>query len=99
MTREQMVPFLETLRVERERLGRSWEDFQCSITLAEPQTEVAIADLERMGIQGLCAIAPWVPSPWETSKWYEPDDDPAQLASKKRALERFSEAVIRRFGD
>ncbi|MFP8876842.1 MAG: TIGR03619 family F420-dependent LLM class oxidoreductase [Myxococcota bacterium] len=99
MTCEQMAPFLKTLRDERTALGKDWEDFHCSITLAEPQTDAATARLDAMGVRSLCAIAPWVPSPWETAKWYEADDDPAALDSKKRALERFSEAVIRRFGD
>jgi len=99
MTREQMSPFLETLRAERARVGKSWDDFHCSITLAEEQTDEATADLEKLGITSLCAIAPWTPSPWESSKWYDPADDPGLLDSKKRALERFSESIIRRFGD
>ena len=99
MTREQMAPFLATLRREREALGKSWESFHCSITLAEPQTDEATQDLEEMGVASLCAIAPWVPSPWESSKWNHPADDPGKIDSKKRALERFSESVIRRFGD
>ena len=56
------------------------------------------AELEEMGVGSLCVIAPWVPSPWGSSSWYDEKADPGKLDSKQIAMERFAEAVIQKFG-
>ncbi|MBW2385634.1 MAG: TIGR03619 family F420-dependent LLM class oxidoreductase [Deltaproteobacteria bacterium] len=97
-TVEQMQPYLQTLRREREAAGLSWEDFEVSISLAEPQTPENTAELEAMGVGSLCVIAPWVPSPWGSTSWFDEKADPGKLDSKQFAMERFAEAVVHKFG-
>ena len=41
-------------------------------------------------------IAPWLPSPWDVQAWLDPGDDMSQLATKKKALERYADAVMRK---
>jgi probable F420-dependent oxidoreductase len=98
MSVEQIVPFVETLRREREAAGRAWEGFEISISLAEAQTPDNTAELEELGVGSLCVIAPWVPSPWGSTSWFDEKADPGKLDSKQFAMERFAEAVVRKFG-
>ena len=98
MATEQMVPYLKTLRREREAAGLAWEGYEVSISLAGPQTPEITADLEALGVGSLCVIAPWVPSPWGSTPWYDEKVDPGKLESKQVAMERFAEAVIHKFG-
>jgi len=98
MAREQMLPYVQTLRREREAAGLDWQGFEVSISLAEPQTPDNTAELDEMGVGSLCVIAPWVPSPWGTDTWYDEKADPGKLESKQIAMERFADAVIHKFG-
>jgi hypothetical protein len=47
-------------------------------------------------VHDLVVIAPWLPSPWDVQSWLEAGDDMSQLAVKKRALERYAHAVLRK---
>ena len=96
--KEQIFPFIEKLREERRAAGLSWDGYEVSISLAEPQTAENTAELEEMGVGSLCVIAPWVPSPWGSSSWYDEKADPGKLDSKQVAMERFADAVIHKFG-
>jgi probable F420-dependent oxidoreductase len=89
----QIVPFVETLRREREAAGKPWDGFEVSISLAEPQTPENTAELEELGVGSLCVIAPWVPSPWG-GEWYDENADAGKLDAKQAAMERFAEAVL-----
>ena len=97
MATEQIVPYVKTLRSEREAAGLAWEGFEVSISLAEPQTPDNTAALEALGVGSLCVLAPWVPSPWG-AEWYDATVDAAKLDSKQFAMQRFAEAVIQKFG-
>ena len=98
MAKEQMVPCLQTLRSERKAAGLAWQGFEVSITLAEPQTPENTAELEALGVGSLCVIAPWVPSPWGSTSWFDEKADPGKLESKQFAMQRFAESVIHKFG-
>ena len=98
MATEQMAPFVQTLRGEREAAGLAWDGYEVSISLAEPQTEANTAALEELGIGSLCVIAPWVPSPWGSTPWYDAQADPGRLEAKQFAMERFAKHVIHAFG-
>lgn len=98
MATAQMVPFVETLRREREAAGLPWQGYEVSISLAERQTAENTAELEALGVGSLCVIAPWVPSPWGSTVWYDEKADPGKLDSKQQAMERFAEAVIHKLG-
>jgi hypothetical protein len=41
-------------------------------------------------------LAPWQPNPFFTAPWHDPGAAPARLETKRAALERFAEQVIRR---
>ena len=51
-------------------------------------------ELERLGVNDLMVIAPWIASPWDAEKWLSDGADTSQLSIKKQSLERYSSSVI-----
>jgi hypothetical protein len=59
-------------------------------------TQQAVDAVRELGVHDLVVIAPWLPSPWDITSWLDRSDDMAQLAVKKKALERYAQAVLRK---
>jgi probable F420-dependent oxidoreductase len=96
MTVAQTTAALEKIRELRRAEGLTLEGFEVGLPLAEPVTQAAVDALRELGLRDLVVIAPWLPSPWDTTSWLGPDDDMSKLDVKKRALERYAQAVIRK---
>jgi probable F420-dependent oxidoreductase len=96
LDRAQARPMVEALRRERALAGLDPQDFAINIALTEAHDPEAVAELEDMGVTGLMILAPWQPNPFFAAPWHDPHADPARLDSKRAALERFADQVIRR---
>jgi probable F420-dependent oxidoreductase len=86
---------LAQIRTMRQEAGLPVAGFEVGLPLAEPVTPAAADAVRALGVNDLVVIAPWLPSPWDTAAWLQPGEDMAQLAVKKRVLERYAEAVVR----
>ena len=71
-------------------------DSRVGLPLAEPVTQAAVDTLRELAVEDLVVIAPWLPSPWDIKAWLDPGDDMSRLDTKKKALERYATAVIRK---
>jgi len=94
MTLEQLRPVAAGLHGMRREAGLPLEGFSISFALAEPTTRQVIGELERLGVNDLMVIAPWIASPWDAEKWLPEGADPRQLSVKQQCLERYSSSVI-----
>jgi hypothetical protein len=79
----------------RREAGLPCDGFNISFALAEPTTRQVIGELERLGVDDLMVIAPWIASPWDVEKWLPEGVDMRELSVKKQALERYSSSVIK----
>ena len=98
MTVEQTRAALATIHQVRREAGLSRDGFEVGLPLAEPVTQAAVDALREIGVNDLVVIAPWIPSPWDIQSWLDRGDDPALLAVKKRALDRYVDTVMRKVG-
>jgi hypothetical protein len=96
MTVAQADTALAAIHIMRRDAGLPPSGFEVGLPLAEPVTQAAVDAVQELGVHDLVVIAPWLPSPWDPNTWLERGEDMAQLAVKKRALERYAEAVLRR---
>jgi probable F420-dependent oxidoreductase len=96
LDRAQARPMIAALRRERALAGLDPQDFAINIALTEAHEPDVIAELEDLGVTGLMILAPWQPNPFFAAPWFDPHADPARLASKRAAIERFAEQVIAR---
>lgn len=96
MTVAQADSALGALRIMRRDAGLPQTGFEVGLPLAEPVTQAAVDAVQELGVHDLVVIAPWLPSPWDVTSWLDAGDDMAQLAVKKKALERYAEAVLRK---
>jgi len=96
MTVEQTKNALAKIRALRAADGRDMQDFRVGLPLAQPTTQAAVDELRGLGLGDLTVIAPWLPSPWDIQSWLDPGDDMSSLDVKKKALQRYAEAVIQR---
>ena len=71
-------------------------DSRVGLPLAEPVTQAAVDTLRELAVEDLVVIAPWLPSPWDIKAWLDPGDDMSRLETKKKALERYAAAVMRK---
>jgi hypothetical protein len=94
MTLEQLRPVAAGLHTMRREAGLPLESFGISFALAEPTTPQVIGELERLGVNDLMVIAPWIASPWDAEKWLSEGANTSQLSVKKQSLERYSSSVI-----
>jgi probable F420-dependent oxidoreductase len=83
----------------RDAAGLSRDGFTICFAPAEPYSPAMADGLRAIGISDIIAIAPWFPSPWEVTQWTDPGDDFSALEVKKKAMRRFAETVIGRYGD
>jgi probable F420-dependent oxidoreductase len=95
MTVVQTRAALAALATMRSQAGLTMQGFEVGLPLAEPATQAAVDAVGALGIADLVVIAPWLPSPWDTQSWIEAGEDPAQLAVKKRTLQRYATKVMR----
>ena len=96
MTLAQTRTALGAIHVMRRDAGLGQSGFSVGLPLAEPVTQAAVDTLRELAVEDLVVIAPWLPSPWDIKAWLEAGDDMSQLATKKKALERYAEAVMRK---
>lgn len=96
MTVAQADTALGQIRIMRRDAGLPLAGFEVGLPLAEPVTQAAVDAVQELGVHDLVVIAPWLPSPWDTHTWLDAGDDRAQLAVKKKALERYADAVLRK---
>jgi len=96
MTVAQTDTAVGALRTMRRDQGLPQSGLEVGLPLAEPVTQAAVDAVQELGIQDLVVIAPWLPSPWDVTSWLDARDDTSQLAVKKKALERYAEAVLRK---
>ena len=96
MTVAQTDTALAAIHIMRRDAGLPQSGFEVGLPLAEPVTQAAVDAVQELGVHDLVVIAPWLPSPWDVQSWLEAGDDMSQLAVKKRALERYAQAVLRK---
>jgi probable F420-dependent oxidoreductase len=96
MTVAQADTALAAIRIMRRDAGLAQEGFEVGLPLAEPVTQQAVDAVQELGVHDLVVIAPWLPSPWDVKSWLAPGEDMSHLAVKKKALERYAEAVLRK---
>jgi probable F420-dependent oxidoreductase len=96
MTVAQADTALAAIRIMRRDAGLAQQGFEVGLPLAEPVTQQAVDAVRELGVHDLVVIAPWLPSPWDVQSWLAPGEDMAHLAVKKKALERYADAVLRK---
>jgi len=96
MTLAQTRAALAQLTDMRREAGLAAQPFEVGLPLAEPVTPEAAQALQALGIDDLVVIAPWLPSPWDTASWLDAGDDFSRLDIKKKTLERYARAVLRK---
>jgi probable F420-dependent oxidoreductase len=96
MTVAQADSALAAIRIMRRDAGLAQEGFEVGLPLAEPVTQQAVDAVQELGVHDLVVIAPWLPSPWDIKSWLAPGEDMSNLAVKKKALERYADAVLRK---
>jgi probable F420-dependent oxidoreductase len=87
---------LAAIRIMRRDAGLPQQGFEVGLPLAEPVTQQAVDAVQELGVHDLVVIAPWLPSPWDIKSWLAPGEDMSHLAVKKKALERYADAVLRK---
>jgi probable F420-dependent oxidoreductase len=96
MTVAQTRAALSELGAMRRAAGRAAQPFEVALPLAEPVTQAAVDAVRALGIGDLVVIAPWLPSPWDSVTWLDAGDDMSRLETKRKALERYAAAVLRK---
>jgi probable F420-dependent oxidoreductase len=96
MTVAQADTALAAIRIMRRDAGLPQEGFEVGLPLAEPVTQQAVDAVEELGVHDLVVIAPWLPSPWDVTSWLAAGEDMSHLAVKKKALQRYADAVLRK---
>jgi probable F420-dependent oxidoreductase len=96
MTVAQADTALAAIRIMRRDAGLPQEGFEVGLPLAQPVTQQAVDAVQELGVHDLVVIAPWLPSPWDTQSWLVPGEDMSHLTVKKKALERYADAVLRK---
>lgn len=96
MTVAQADTALAAIRIMRRDAGLTQQGFEVGLPLAEPVTQQVVDAVQELGVHDLVVIAPWLPSPWDVQSWLAPGEDMAHLAVKKKALERYADAVLRK---
>jgi len=85
---------VQVLQGERKAAGLSTADYAINIALTEAHEATTLRELEDMGVTGLMIMAPWLPNPFFTADWYDPNANPALLDTKRSALQRFADQVL-----
>jgi probable F420-dependent oxidoreductase len=96
MTVAQTRAALSEIGAMRRAAGRAAQPFEVGLPLAEPVTQAAVDAVRALGIGDLVVIAPWLPSPWDSVTWLDAGDDMSRLETKRKALERYAAAVLRK---
>jgi len=97
MTLAQATEAAGHIRGLRTEMGLPLEGFTICIPPAEPVTDDFIAGLNKIGIDDLIVIGPWIPTPFEAVKMIDPGDDFSQLEVKKKAMKRYAETYISKY--
>lgn len=96
MTLAQTRTALAQLSEMRRQAGLAARPFEVGLPLAEAVTPEAARSLQELGVDDLVVIAPWLASPWDTTSWLDAGDDFSLLDVKKKTLERYARAVLRK---
>ena len=97
MTLAQATEAAAHIRGIRSDAGLPLDNFTICIPPAEPVTDNFIGGLNKIGIDDLIAIGPWIPTPFEAVKMTDPGDDFSQLEVKKKAMKRYAETYISKY--
>ncbi|HLG86813.1 MAG TPA: TIGR03619 family F420-dependent LLM class oxidoreductase [Alphaproteobacteria bacterium] len=98
MTLAQMQEAAADVRAIRGKGGLSQSGFTICYVPAEPLTQTLVDGLKRLDIDDTVAIGPWLSTPWDIQKWTDEGDDIRRLEVKKKAIGRFAETVLAKFG-
>lgn len=93
---EDNLAIVAQLRQMRSEAGLPETGFDPCISLAAPLDDRAIDQFRAAGIEHMTAM-PWMPSPWDVTRYVDDGADVSSLEVKKTALRRFSEAVIQKY--
>jgi probable F420-dependent oxidoreductase len=96
MTLAQTIPVIEKLQGYRREAGLPAETMDLVLAVTEPLTRKLIDELERRHAHHLIAM-PWFPTPWDEFRLTDDGDDISKLDVKKKAMQRYAEAVISKF--
>lgn len=95
MMADALIATIEGFREQREALGKADDPFDVCCSLIQPLTPELEGQLEALGADNNMVL-PWVVTPWGRAPWLKDDEDPAELDTKKRAMERFAKKVVHR---
>jgi hypothetical protein len=99
MTLAGMTDAAAHIRGLRRDAGLPLENFTICYPPAEPMTRAVMDGAKAMDIDDIIVIGPWIPSPWDVAQWTDEGDDFTDLEVKKKAMTRFAETVIVKFGN
>ena len=97
MTLEQTIPVIDELHGYRRNAGLKPETMDIVLAMNEPLTKKLMDELESRHAHHMVAM-PWFPTPWDEKKWVDDGDDLTKLEVKKKAMTRYAESVIAKFG-
>ena len=98
MTLAQMQEAAAEVRGMRAKAGLPASGFTICYVPAEPLSQTLVDGLKRIDIEDTVAIGPWLSTPWDIQKWTDEGDDIRRLDVKKKAIGRFAETVLAKFG-
>ena len=93
LTLEQILQVSAQLMAMRRELGLADRPFDICYSLLSELDEDARQRLTEAGALNHMGV-PWLPSPWGAPSWADPEDDPANLDCKKKAMERYARKMI-----
>ncbi|HQR03569.1 MAG: TIGR03619 family F420-dependent LLM class oxidoreductase [Proteobacteria bacterium] len=94
----QLTQTIESMLAIRRAAGLPEEGFDACVPLMQALTPEIHAGLAAIHVHNAVVIAPWMLSPWGEKTWIDAGDDIRDLAVKKKAMTRFAESVLSRFG-
>lgn len=97
MMADDLVTTIDRMQAIRRDAGKADEPFDVCCSLIQPLTAELEAKLDGLGAHHNLVL-PWVVTPWGRAPWLRDGEDPAELDTKKRAMDRFAEKVIHRRG-
>lgn len=97
MNVEDTIAMIDTLHAMRTEAGLAPETMDLCLALTEPLTQSVVDTLQSKHAHHLTAM-PWIPSPWERESFLDEGDDIRELDVKKKAMLRFAEKNIVKFG-
>lgn len=95
MSMAENVAIVGRMRAMRDEAGLPQDAFDPCVSLTEPLTIEAEAQLADAGIADMTVI-PWMPTPWDMEAYVDAGADIGQLEVKMTAISRFADRMIAR---